>query len=139
MRMSRIHCAIPVSFLLIATTVLDSTRFSRPPHSRKPILRLPRELPIAEQPADVYATSERDHAALRGSTYPKLLFYGDPGALVSPVAAKAFASTLHNCRLVDLGAGAHYLQEDHPEVIGKVIRDWVVEITATAPQGVADP
>jgi haloalkane dehalogenase len=102
------------------------------PQSRKPILRLPRELPIAGEPADVYAMSERDHAALRASTYPKLLFSGDPGALLSPTAATAFAADLHNCRHVQLGSGAHYLQEDHHETIGVSVRDWVVEIGATA-------
>jgi len=34
--------------------------------------------------ADVYATLERAHAALASSRYPKLLFAGNPGALVSP-------------------------------------------------------
>src|ERR1700733_7812413 len=35
--------------------------------------------------ADVYATMEDAHRALAQSTYPKLLFAGDPGALISPV------------------------------------------------------
>ncbi len=96
--------------------------------SRRPILRLPRELPIASEPADVYAMIEKDHAALCASTYPKLLFCGDPGALISPAAAEGFAATLQQCRFVNLGAGAHYLQEDHPEAIGKAIRAWMEDI-----------
>ena len=48
------------------------------PQSRKPVLSLPRELPIEGQPADVAAISEHDHRALRLSTYPKLLFAGEP-------------------------------------------------------------
>jgi haloalkane dehalogenase len=102
------------------------------PASRKPILQFPRELPIAGEPADVYAMLERDHAALRASTYPKLLFYGDPGALVSPDQATALAAALQNCRLVALGPGAHYLQEDHAEAIGRAIHAWLPEaVTAT--------
>lgn len=97
------------------------------PRSRRPILRLPRELPIAGEPADVYAMSEQDHRALQTSTYPKLLFCGDPGALISPAVAAAYAAALVDCRLVDLGAGAHYLQEDHADAIGRTIRDWIVE------------
>lgn len=62
------------------------------PQSRKPVLRLPRELPIEGQPADVAAISEHDHRALRLSTYPKLLFAGDPGALIGPQAAREFAA-----------------------------------------------
>jgi haloalkane dehalogenase len=60
----------------------------------------------------------RAHRALAESTYPKLLFAGDPGALVSPAFAERFAADLIDCRVVQLGAGKHYLQEDHPEAIG---------------------
>lgn len=95
------------------------------PLSRRPVLALPRDLPIAGEPADVYAISQGDHAALAASVYPKLLFYGDPGALISPVEARAFAAGLQHCRAIDLGPGAHYLQEDHPEAIGRAVRDWL--------------
>jgi haloalkane dehalogenase len=95
------------------------------PHSRRPIWRFPNELPIAGEPADVYALLERAYAALGASRYPKLLFVGDPGALVSPAFADRFAATLHDCRVVRLGAGAHYLQEDHPETIGRSIASWI--------------
>jgi haloalkane dehalogenase len=97
------------------------------PQSRRPIWRLPNELPIEGTPADVHAILTTAHAALRASAYPKLLFCGDPGALVSPAAAAAFAATLRHCQLITLGAGAHYLQEDHPEAIGNAVRDWIVQ------------
>ncbi|QKD00191.1 haloalkane dehalogenase [Mesorhizobium loti] len=98
------------------------------PQSRKPVLRLPRELPIEGQPADVAAISEHDHRALRLSTYPKLLFAGDPGALIGPEAAREFAAGLKNCRFINLGPGAHYLQEDHAEAIGHAIASWLPEV-----------
>lgn len=98
------------------------------PQSRRPIWRFPNELPIAGQPADVYAILEKAHAALAESRYPKLLFVGDPGALVSPAFADRFATTLHDCRVVRLGAGAHYLQEDHPETIGLSIAAWIERV-----------
>lgn len=87
------------------------------PQSRLPIWRLPNELPIAGEPSEVWAMLERAHAALQASSYPKTLFVGDPGALVSPAFAEAFAGQLQDCALVHLGNGAHYLQEDHPEAI----------------------
>ena len=89
-------------------------------------------MPIAGEPADLYAMSECDHAALRASIYPKLLFSGDPGALISPAAAGAFAAELRNCRHIDLGPGAHYLQEDHPTAIGNAVAAWLADIGATA-------
>lgn len=98
------------------------------PQSRRPVWRLSNELPIAGEPADVYLALEHAHAALRASEYPKLLLVGDPGALISPTFAEAFAAGLKNCRLVHLGAGAHYLQEDHPETIGRSVAAWITEI-----------
>lgn len=107
------------------------------PQSRRPTWHFPNELPIAGEPADVYATLEAAHAALASSRYPKLLFAGDPGALVSPAFAERFAATLHDCKLVPLGAGAHFLQEDHPETIGRSVASWIGEIEGAGRQ--SDP
>lgn len=98
------------------------------PQSRLPTLRFPNELPIAGEPADVYETLEKAHEALAASSYPKLLFAGDPGALVSPDFAEHFAGTLKNCRLIKLGPAAHNLQEDHPEAIGRAVGAWIAEV-----------
>jgi haloalkane dehalogenase len=97
------------------------------PHARRPTWRFPNELPIAAEPADVYATLEKAHEALAASTYPKLLFSADPGALISPALAEDLARKLHDCRLVRLGAGRHFLQEDHPETIGRSVAAFIAE------------
>ena len=102
------------------------------PESRRPIWRFPNELPIAGEPADVYSAMLEAHAALSHSSYPKLLFVGDPGVLVSPAFAEEFAKGLRNCSVVHLGSGAHYLQEDHPQAIGANIKQWLTDL------GVAD-
>jgi haloalkane dehalogenase len=102
-----------------------------------PTWRFPNELPIAGEPADVCALLEQAHAALRASRYPKLLFAGNPGALISPAFAEQFAATLTDCRLVQLGAGAHYLQEDHPDSIGRSIAAWIGEIESGRAQTAA--
>jgi haloalkane dehalogenase len=100
------------------------------PESRVPTWRFPNELPIAGKPADVYSTIEHAHMALSRSSYPKLLFVGDPGVLVSPVFADSFAKKLNNCRVLHLGPGLHYLQEDHPEAIGKATAEWIKDADA---------
>jgi hypothetical protein len=64
--------------------------------------------------------------ALAHSSYPKLLFAGNPGALVSPTFAESFAKGLKNCRVVQLGSGIHYLQEDNAEVIGATVNEWLI-------------
>lgn len=100
--------------------------------SRLPVWRFPNELPIAGEPADVYATLENAHHALAQSRYPKLLFTATPGALVSPNVAARFAQQLQHCRVVPLGEGIHYLQEDHPETIGNTVREWLIELGISA-------
>jgi len=98
------------------------------PESRRPTWRFPNELPIAGEPADVYSTMEKAHHALAESTYPKLLFVGNPGALISPAFAESFAKRLKNCGVVQLSSGAHYLQEDHPGVIGADVKEWLIQL-----------
>jgi haloalkane dehalogenase len=98
------------------------------PESRRPTWRFPNELPIAGEPADVYSTMEMAHRALAESSYPKLLFAGNPGALISPSFGESFAKGLKNCRFVQLASGIHYLQEDHPDVIGASVKEWLTEL-----------
>jgi haloalkane dehalogenase len=64
------------------------------PESRRPIWRFPNDLPIAREPADVYSVIEEAHRVLARSSYPKLLFAGNPGALISPAFAERFAKGL---------------------------------------------
>lgn len=104
------------------------------PESRRPVLALPRELPIAGEPADVYEALRSAHASLAASSYPKLLFSGEPGALVAPEFAETFAASLKHCTHVRLGAGLHFLQEDHPEAIGRSVAGWIAGIEAVRPQ-----
>jgi haloalkane dehalogenase len=100
--------------------------------SRRPTWRFPNDLPIAGEPADVYSVIEEAHRVLAQSSYPKLLFAGDPGALVPPTFAESFASGLKNCRVVHIGPGLHYLQEDNPKVIGSTVHEWLTELEAAA-------
>ncbi len=100
------------------------------PESRRPTLTLPRELPIAGEPADVDSVLRAAHAALEASRYPKLLFVGEPGALVSPAFAADFARRLTNIAVIELGASRHFLQEDHPEAIGRSVAGWIAGIEA---------
>lgn len=100
------------------------------PESRRPVLALPRQLPIAGEPADVHEMLHVAHAALKTAGYPKLLFVGEPGALVSPAFAEQFAASLSHCAVVHVGQGRHYLQEDHPEAIGRSIAGWIAGIEA---------
>jgi len=107
------------------------------PESRRPIWRLPNDLPIAGEPADVWDALTRAHQALAASDYPKLLFVAEPGALVSPAYAASYAARLQRCRLINLGRGHHFLQEDHAATIGRavaeLIRSTIAASTPTFP------
>jgi hypothetical protein len=97
------------------------------PESRRPILALPRELPIMGEPQDVWRIVVAAREALAAPPYPKLLLFGKPGALVTPAFAESFAATLKGCR-VNLGPGLHCLQKDRPSAIGHAISGWIARI-----------
>lgn len=100
------------------------------PESRRPMLALPRDLPIEGEPADVDQALSSALTALAASTYPKLLFVGDPGVLVSPAYAADFAAKLRHVAVMQLPGGRHNLQEDHPEAIGRSVAGWIAGIEA---------
>jgi len=47
-----------------------------------------------------------------------------PGALNPEPVAQALAEEVKNLQSAFIGTGIHYLQEDHPEIIGRTIADW---------------
>lgn len=95
------------------------------PATRKPILVWPNELPIAGEPARTVEVANAVAAWMMQSDTPKLLLYARPGVVVPPRAAVWMQETYRNLDAVFVGAGAHYIQEDQPEVIGRNIADWI--------------
>tara|TARA_R110000787_G_scaffold12074_18_gene39281 strand:- start:2360 stop:3244 length:885 start_codon:yes stop_codon:yes gene_type:complete len=93
--------------------------------TRKPMLVFPRQLPIDGEPADVAAAGEKYMQWLDQTPVPKLLFWGTPGILVTPEMAARHARVMPNMTAVDIGPGAHYVQEDAPELIGRKIAEWL--------------
>ena len=98
------------------------------PESRLPTLQWPREIPIGGEPA--YATEQvlANGDWLAATEIPKLLFYAQPGALTPPQVADHMAQNLSNIETRLVGVGIHYLQEDHPHVIGQGLADWLRRI-----------
>lgn len=98
------------------------------PDDREPVYRFPNELPIAGEPADVWAMAGAYHEWLLETELPKLFFWAEPGALISAERAAWYASNLKACRAVGLGTGVHYLQEDHADAIGQAIAAWLLTL-----------
>src|SRR5260370_41052880 len=53
---------------------------------------------------------------------------GKGGGWVAAGLGERFAKGLKNCRVVQLSSGIHYLQEDHPEVIGAAVSEWLIDL-----------
>jgi haloalkane dehalogenase len=96
--------------------------------SRKPVWRWPNEIPIEGEPADVAEVVGAYSAWLQETEVPKLLFAATPGALIPAPVVEWARSALPNLEVVELGEGIHYVQEDHPEEIGRGIARWLAEL-----------
>lgn len=95
------------------------------PESRGPMLVFPRELPVGGEPADVHARQVEYLEALQSSQTPKLHVHVEPGVVNTAEDVAWAADNLPNLSSVGVGAGLHYLQEDHPHEIGVAISDWL--------------
>ena len=92
---------------------------------RKILLDWPREIPIGGAPADVAAVVQANSEWLLGTTFPKLMFHVDPGAIIPMQMAEALKGMLTNLETVYLGAGGHFLQEDYADEIGTALAEWL--------------
>ncbi len=95
------------------------------PESRLPTLQWPREIPIAGHPRATHDAIVSNGAWLTRSGIPKLYFYATPGALNPAPAVEWVVANVPNLETRFLGRGFHFLQEDHPNLIGAGIADWL--------------
>ena len=99
--------------------------------NRKPVWRWPNELPIEGKPEDVTEAVGEYNRKLQISNIPKLLIYGEPGALITRHMVDWCVKNLSNVTTANIGAGIHYLQEDNPHAIGLEIAKWYENIQAS--------
>lgn len=92
--------------------------------SRKPVWRWPNELPIEGKPADIVKAVEQYCQKVQESNLPKLLFYAQPGGLITSETVEWCKRTFKNLETVNIGPGIHYLQEDNPQLIGLELAKW---------------
>jgi haloalkane dehalogenase len=113
--------------ILRKLTEEEMSRYREPflePKSRKPIWRWPNEIPIAGEPADVATAVSDYNAKLQKSELPKLLLHATPGAVITAPLVDWCLKNLKRLKVVNVGEGTHYLQEDHPHEIGSAIAGW---------------
>lgn len=92
--------------------------------SRKPMLIWPREIPINGKPKDNYERIKQYSKWLQQSELPKLLFYGEPGAIINKQVRAWCNKNLPNLTSIKAGIGLHYLPEDYPKEIGQNLANW---------------
>lgn len=92
--------------------------------SRKPIRVWPMEVPISGKPKGVVEKITAYSEWLKTSDIPKLCFYAQPGAIIKKVDVEFIKNNFPNTKMVDVGEGLHYIQEDNPHLIGREIASW---------------
>jgi haloalkane dehalogenase len=101
-----------------------------PGKARMPMLAWTRDLPIAGEPADVVAIVDDYARWLSQSPVPKLFINGDPsGFLIG--AQREFCRAFPNQREVTV-PGAHFLQEDAPDAVGRALGRFLADVRAGA-------
>lgn len=106
--------------------------------SRKPTLVWPRQIPFDGNPEEVADRVNAFAPWLASSDTPKLLFYFEPGALITMEQAEAMAKDWNNLDAEFLGEGLHFVQEDHGQEIGARIVQWWGAEFAAAPAEATD-
>jgi haloalkane dehalogenase len=97
--------------------------YLEPGESRRPTLTWPREIPLDGEPADVVAIVDAYAAWLQSSDVPKLFVDADPGAILRGAQRESCLSW-PNQQMVRV-PGAHFIQEDSPDLIGQALADWL--------------
>lgn len=97
--------------------------FANQGESRRPTLTWLRQVPIANDPQDVYDIIHTYSKWLATSQIPKLFIESMPGVMFE--SHRNFAKTFLNQTHVQV-SGSHFVQEDSPHEIGEAIAAWLL-------------
>ena len=92
--------------------------------SRKPVRVWPQQIPIDGKPKRTQQLIAAYSQWLQNSNIPKLCLHSQPGAIINPAAVKWIEKSIPNTKMVDIGEGIHFVQEDNPHGIGRAISEW---------------
>jgi haloalkane dehalogenase len=92
--------------------------------SRAPLVAWPRSLPVNGEPKVEAQAVAAYHKWLNQTDIPKLFFYVSPGIGLKADAVARIKRNVKNMKVINLGEGLHFIQEDYPHEIGEAIRDW---------------
>lgn len=92
--------------------------------SRKPIIKLPKELPFKNEGTLNEKIVSDYYQWLKKSNIPKLLLYAKPGVQITIREVDLYKKEFSNLTTAFIGKGKHYIQEDQPDNIGECIENW---------------
>ncbi|MCO4772979.1 MAG: haloalkane dehalogenase [Deltaproteobacteria bacterium] len=92
--------------------------------SRKAVEQWPREVPLDGDPSDNYDVVMAYREWLTTTPFPKLMFYGNNGVAIQEPELAWCKEKLANLKVVDLGDAIHFVQETHPDLIGRELATW---------------
>jgi haloalkane dehalogenase len=61
---------------------------------------------------------------MKQTDMPMLFIWGRAGPATPGSPADYYRDNVKNIETVFIGAARHYVQEDHPELIGRALNDW---------------
>lgn len=95
--------------------------------NRKPMLQFPRQISFdGKNPAYVVnGLTAYSEYLTTASEMPLLMLHASPGFIGDRWQVQWVEENYRNVETQALGAGKHYVQEDHPEKIGKSIANWM--------------
>ncbi|MGD2141606.1 MAG: haloalkane dehalogenase [Burkholderiales bacterium] len=102
--------------------------FAEAGEDRRPTLSWPRQIPIEGRPADVVKVVETYSRFLAQSDIPKLFVNAEPGSILVGRQREVCRAWPNQTEVTV--SGAHFLQEDSPDEIGKSVADFIRRIRA---------
>jgi haloalkane dehalogenase len=97
--------------------------------SRKPLLAWPKSVPFdGGKPKAVAKAVSSWSKWLTVTDIPKLCFYVSPGVAIKEKDVKIIRESMKNLKMIDLGEGLHFIQEDYPHQIGENLAEWYAQV-----------
>lgn len=96
--------------------------------SRKPVRVWPQEVPLGGKPNPTFEVIHSYGEWLKETGLPKLFFYAHPGAILQDEDVVYIENNFSNTKMIDIGEGRHFIQEDNPLLIGSELAKWYTEL-----------
>ena len=100
--------------------------FINPGEDRRPTLDWPRQIPIDNEPIEVYNEVKDNLKFMMETNLPKFLIVGNPGRIM-PKPLIEFCRKFKNQKEITV-KGHHFLQEEAPDEISDGLKDWLSSI-----------